>query len=221
MLNLLISIATIALVDSINPNAMAMQIYLLSTPKPVTRAIAFIAGDFTASWVAGVLLSFGISQIIHRIFTQLGSVIYLLQFVTGIALIYLGCNLHKFLNSTQTKRPKSLSPVNTFILGGTIAFVEAPTALPYLAAIERITRENLELPQVMSVIAFYNLIFVLPLIALVVIYVIFRNNAVTLLQRIHYYVTKWFPKVMKVILISLGILLIADCIAHVFGKSII
>jgi cytochrome c biogenesis protein CcdA len=220
MINLLISIATIALVDSINPNAMAVQIYLLGTPKPVARAIAFIAGDFTASWVAGVLLSFGISQVIRHIFTQLGDVIYVLQFLIGAGLIYLGCNLNKFLNQPQTKRPKSLSPGSAFILGATIAFLEAPTALPYLAAIERITRENLELPKVMSVIAFYNLIFVLPLIALLIIYLIFRNNAAILLQKLHQSVTKWFPKVMKFILVTLGLVLIADCIAHIFGKSI-
>ncbi|BDA70528.1 hypothetical protein PM8797T_06270 [Calothrix sp. PCC 7716] len=220
MINLLISIATIALVDSINPNAMAVQIYLLSTPKPVARAITFIAGDFTASWVAGVLLSFGISQVFRHIFTQLGDVIYVLQFLIGTALIFLGCNLNKFLNQPQAKRPKSLSPGSAFILGATIAFLEAPTALPYLAAIERITRENLELPQLMTVIAFYNLIFVLPLIVLLIIYLIFRNNAATLLQRIHQSVTKWFPKIMKFILVSLGLLLIADCVAHIFGKSI-
>ncbi|RUT05935.1 hypothetical protein DSM106972_031410 [Dulcicalothrix desertica PCC 7102] len=52
MINLLISIATIALVDSINLNAMAVQIYLLGTPKPVARAITFIAGDFTASSIS-------------------------------------------------------------------------------------------------------------------------------------------------------------------------
>ncbi|RUS97584.1 hypothetical protein DSM106972_083210 [Dulcicalothrix desertica PCC 7102] len=221
MINLLISIATIALVDSINPNAMAVHIYLLSTPKPVARALAFIAGDFTASWIAGILLSLGISQVIRFVFTQLGSVIYVLQLLIGVALIYLGCNLNRFLNQSQTKRPKSLSPGSAFILGGTIAFVEAPTALPYLAAIERITRENLRLPQLMSVIAFYNLIFVLPLITLLVIYLIFRNNAATLLQKIHQSVTKWFPKVMKFILIILGLLLIADCVAHIFGKSLI
>jgi len=44
-----------AALDSINPNAMAVQIYLLSTPSPVVRSIAFIVGDFAAAWVAGLI----------------------------------------------------------------------------------------------------------------------------------------------------------------------
>lgn len=219
-MHLLISIGAIALIDSINPNAMAVQIYLLSTPKPVARAIAFIAGDFAASWIAGVLLSFGISQFIQRVFSKLGSAIFILQFAIGAALLYLGFNLHKFLPQPQTKRPKSLAPHSTFILGATIAFVEAPTALPYLAAIERITRANLELPQIMGAIAFYNLIFVLPLIALLSIYLTLRNRSSELLTKIHQFVTKWFPKIIKFILIGLGLWLIGDCIAYLFGKSI-
>jgi hypothetical protein len=43
-------------IDSINPNAMAVQVYLLSTPKPVARSIAFILGDFVAAWLTGLLL---------------------------------------------------------------------------------------------------------------------------------------------------------------------
>ncbi|MDP8935794.1 MAG: GAP family protein, partial [Cyanobacteriota bacterium] len=64
MNSLLRSLALIALIDSINPNAMAVQVYLLSTPKPVVRSIAFILGDFSATWIAGLLLTFGITRVI-------------------------------------------------------------------------------------------------------------------------------------------------------------
>ena len=102
-----------------------------------------------------------------------------------------------------------------------MAFVEAPTALPYLAAIERSTRANLQLPELMGVLAFYNLIFVLPLIVLLGIYLVLRNRAATLLHNIHRSVTEWFPKIMRVILMVLGFVLIADCMAHIFGHSIL
>jgi len=42
-------LAVFAALDSINPNAMAVQIYLLSTPSPVVASIAFIVGDFAAA----------------------------------------------------------------------------------------------------------------------------------------------------------------------------
>ena len=102
-----------------------------------------------------------------------------------------------------------------------MAFVEAPTALPYLAAIEQITREDLQLLELLGVLAFYNLIFVFPLIVLLGMYLVLRNSAATLLNNIHQSVTKWFPKIMCVILIVLGFVLIADCIAHILGYSIV
>lgn len=222
MNTLLVSLAAIALIDSINPNAMAVQIYLLSTPKPVVRSIAFILGDFTAAWVAGLLLAFGMFGAIAQIFNRLGNFIYVLQFILGLFLIVIGYNLNKFANQpTKAKRPKSLQPTRTFLLGATMAFAETPTALPYLAAIERITRANLELPQLIGAIAFYNIIFVFPLIVLLAIYCFFRNSASSVLRNIHQFVTKWFPKIMRAILIAVGFILIADCITHIFGYEIL
>lgn len=222
MNSLLRSLALIALIDSINPNAMAVQVYLLSTPKPVVRSIAFILGDFAAGWIAGLLLTSRITQVIIQMFNLLGDVIYVLQFILGVVLILIGYHLSKFANQlTTTKRPRSLKPIHTFQLGATMAFVEAPTALPYLAAIEQIAREDLQLPQLLGVLAFYNLIFVFPLIVLLGIYLVLRNSAGTLLNNIHQSVTKWFPKIMGVIFIVFGFVLIADCIAHIFGHSIV
>lgn len=219
----LVSLAVIAAVDSINPNAMAVQIYLLiSTPKPVVRSIAFILGDFAANWAVGLLLAFGMIHLTTQIFKRLDDVIYVLQFILGVAIIVIGYNLSKLANQpTATKRPKSLKPIHTFLLGATMAFVEIPTALPYLVAIERITRANLQLPELMGVLTFYNIIFVFPLIVLLGIYLVLRNSAATLLNNIHQSVRKWFPKIMPVILIALGFVLIADCIAHIFGHSIL
>ncbi|MEW5856176.1 MAG: GAP family protein [Cyanobacteriota bacterium] len=222
MNSLLGSLALIALIDSINPNAMAVQVYLLSTPKPVVRSIAFILGDFAATWMAGLLLTFGITQVITQMFNLLGDVMYVLQFILGVVLIVIGYHLSNFANQlTTTKRPRSLKPIHTFQLGATMAFVEAPTALPYLTAIEQITREDLQLPELLGVLAFYNLIFVFPLIVLLGMYLVLRNSAATLLNNIHQLVTKWFPKIMCVIIIVLGFVLIADCIAHILGHSIV
>ncbi|MGG6268661.1 GAP family protein [Leptolyngbya sp. AN03gr2] len=66
MIELLGTLAAIALLDSINPNAMAVQIYLLTTPRPIPRSIAFIFGDFLAAWIAGMLIALDIMQFISN-----------------------------------------------------------------------------------------------------------------------------------------------------------
>lgn len=212
---LLASVIAIAAIDSINPNAMAMQVYLLTTPKPVVRSLAFILGDFIAAWFAGLLLAFGIASAIAHIFNSLSEVIYVLQFILGIVLITLGYNFHKFLQpQSLAKRPKSLKPLHTFLLGMTMAFVEAPTALPYLVAIERITRANLPLHQTIAILTLYNIIFVLPLTILLGIYFLLRERSIHLIKRINRAIVAWFPKIMRVILIFIGFALILDCINH-------
>lgn len=218
MSTLLISIVAIAAIDSINPNAIALQIYLLSTPKPVVRSLAFIFGDFIATWLAGLLLVFGMASAIAYIFNFLGEGIYLLQFILGIALILIGFNLDN-TTSQHLKRPQSLKPIHTFMLGATMAFVEAPTAFPYLAALERMVHANLPFHQLLGVLTLYNIIFVFPLIGLLGIYLFFRNRAAALINRINYGIAKWFPKIMRVIFIVFGIVFIVDCIAYFLGRS--
>ena len=213
---LLASVVAIAVIDSINPNAMAVQVYLLTTPKPVARSIAFILGDFVAAWLTGLLLAFGITSAIVRIFNSLNEVIYVLQFILGVVLIIIGYNLDQFIKpQTPAKRPKSLKPLHTFLLGVTMAFVEAPTALPYLVAIERITRANLPLHQTIAVLTLYNIIFVLPLTVLLGMYLLLRERSTHLINRINRAIVAWFPQIMRVILLLLGSALILDCIAYI------
>ncbi len=61
MQSLLFSLVAIALLDSLNPNGIALQIYLLSTPRPIKRSLAFALGEYVAAIGAGIVLwlSFG------------------------------------------------------------------------------------------------------------------------------------------------------------------
>jgi cytochrome c biogenesis protein CcdA len=221
MSELLWTISAIALLDSINPNAVAAQVYLLTTPKPVPRAIAFILGEILAAWIAGMLIAFGMIQLITKVLNQLGIVLFILQFFLGIALVYLGWNFRKLMSKPAVKRPKSLKTRDMFLFGFMLAFTEAPTALPYLAAIDQITRTNPSLPELALLLLFYDLIFVVPLVLLVVVYVAARNRSTQAISLIQEFVSRWFPLLFQSVLILLGIVLIADSIAQGFGRSVI
>ena len=221
MIELLGTIAAIALLDSINPNAMAVQIYLLSTPKPIARSVAFILGDFCAAWIAGMLIALGMTQLLASIFDHLGSFRYVLQFLFGIALVIFGWNIHQLVQPSKLKQPLSLKPMSMFFFGLTMALLEAPTALPYLAAIERITRTHPSLIKLALLLLFYSFIFVLPLIVLVVVYASSQKRATRSLFAIQEFVNRWLPILFRYLLIGFGAALILDCIAHGFGYSLI
>jgi cytochrome c biogenesis protein CcdA len=221
---LLISLVAIAALDSLNPTAIALQIYLLSTPKPISRSIAFIVGVFLAYWASGLLVILGLDKLITTViggstFSLAEPRMYTIQLLIGLALLMAGFSME---NSTQTdrgKRPKKLTLARTFLLGLAMTILEFPTALPYLAAIEQIARAKLDLFTIMSLLGIYNLVFVSPLIILVGIYVVFHRQSATLLRRINRSIAIWSPKILRSLLLGLGILLIVDSLAYSFGHS--
>lgn len=86
-------------------------------------------------------------------------------------------------SETTINRPKGLKPINTFLLGVSVTFLEAPTALPYIVAIERLTQSKLNLLQFISILVFYNIIFILPLLALLLIYITYQKRASVIILR--------------------------------------
>jgi Sap, sulfolipid-1-addressing protein len=69
---LLPSLIAIAALDSLNPTAIALQVYLLSTPRPVPRSIAFIVGIFSAYWTSGLLVTLGLDNLIQSVIANVG-----------------------------------------------------------------------------------------------------------------------------------------------------
>jgi len=59
---LIAPLVAIAVLDSLNPTATTMQVYLLSTPKPILRSVIFILGVFLAYWTAVLLIVLGFGR---------------------------------------------------------------------------------------------------------------------------------------------------------------
>jgi cytochrome c biogenesis protein CcdA len=222
MSSLLAYLIPIAALDSLNPTTTAVQMYLLSTPKPVPRSVAFIAGVFITYWAAGLAVVLGANQLSLRLPSLPPLLMYTLQLIIGIVLLIVGWNLNKSATKSQeVKRPARLTIVQTFLFGSAATLWDFPTALPYLAAIERIVRSQFDLFTTMSILAIYNTIFVFPLIALLGLYIYLGERSVNLIHAINQSVQKWGQRILRVLLIGLGLLLIVDCIAFALGRPIL
>jgi cytochrome c biogenesis protein CcdA len=222
----MVSLVAIAALDSLNPTAVSLQIYLLSTPKPIARSISFILGVFLAYWAVGLFVILGLRKLITTLigdanFSLPDPHIYTIQFLVGLALLIAGFQLRTSTQEEQGKRPKKLTVERTFLLGLAMTILESPTALPYLAAIEQIARAKLDLFTIMSILGLYNLVFVSPLIILVGIYIIFYPQSATLLNRINRSISIWAPKILRILMLGLGILLIVDSLAYSSGYSLL
>lgn len=218
---LLVSLFAIAALDSLNPTATALQIYLLTTHKPVLRSITFILGVFIAYWLAGLLFALGLARFLSDVVQSIGWFIYVLQFILGGVLLIVGLKLRSSSNEpATTKHPQSLMPWHTFLFGCAVTFWEAPTALPYIAAIERMVQARLDLFELMGVLAFYNLIFVAPLLGILGIYITQQDRSVALLNGIQRRITRWAPRILRVLLIAIGLLLIIDSIGFALDRPL-
>jgi hypothetical protein len=92
-MTLLSYLVAIAAIDSLNPTATAFQVYLLTTPKPVVRSIAFITGIFLAYWTVGLLTTLGFARLIKLVLTTHREWVFVIQLILSIALLYTGCTL--------------------------------------------------------------------------------------------------------------------------------
>ncbi len=226
MLTLLGSLVAIAALDSLNPTAITLQIYLLSTPKPIARSIAFIFGVFLTYWTAGLLAVLGLRTLVVSAISNVNSAfpeshIYTIQLLIGIALLIGGFSFNSSTQTDQGKRPKNLTLGRTFLLGMAVTMFDFPTALPYLAAIEQIARAKLDLLSITGALGLYNFIFVFPQLVLLGIYICFHQQSTILLNRINASIAIWSPKILRGLLLVLGILLIVDSVAYSFGHSLI
>jgi cytochrome c biogenesis protein CcdA len=220
-MSLLGYIVAIAAVDSLNPTATALQIYLLTTPKPVGRSIALISGIFVAYWTVGLLATVGLARLIQWVFLTYSEWISLIQCILGIALLYVGWTLNSSSNAHQPlkNKPNSLQSIHTFFLGMSVTLLEAPTALPYIAAIERIAQAKLSFYDLVGVLSIYNVVFVMPLIGLLGIYIAFQDRRTELLKRINQSITKWTPKILRVLLLVTGCILFVSGIMSILVQS--
>jgi len=220
-MSLLGYIVAIAAIDSLNPTATALQIYLLTTPKPVGRSIALISGIFVAYWTVGLLATVGLARLIQWVFLTYSEWISLIQCILGIALFYVGWTLNSSSNAHQPlkNKPNSLQPIHTFFLGMSVTLLEAPTALPYIAAIERIAQAKLSFYDLAGVLSIYNVVFVMPLIGLLGIYIAFQDRRTELLKQINQSITQWTPKIMRVLLLVTGSVLLVSGIMSILVQS--
>ncbi|HWO99617.1 MAG TPA: GAP family protein [Methylococcus sp.] len=219
MLALLVAIVAIAALDSINPTATAVHLYLLSTASPVPRTMAFILGIFTANYLGGFFGVVGLDVLFQYLpGASFGPIGRVARLILGIGLVAAGWIMASDRKG-RARKPKSLRPLHTFILGTVITLAELPTALPYLAAIAIIAQARLDLAQTIGLLLIYNVVFVTPLIALLMIYLLLRRNRPAFLQRTRRWIARWSPRLLRMVLVFLGVVLIADSLADPFGRS--
>lgn len=167
----LLSILGLAIVDSINPSAIAVTLYLVTKKKFTAQVLAYVLGIFCTYLTIGVLLTLGLSSLLG-IFGEIfkSEAAYWVQLVVGVMLLAYAVFGNPFASKQPKpeRRPSSQKLSALFMLGVGISVVEFATALPYLAAIGILIQLDIALIFKVFILLGYNIVMVLPPLLLLV-----------------------------------------------------
>ena len=161
----------IAVLDSINPSTIAPALALATGSHPSRALAAFTTGVFAVSTVGGLVLTLGPARsILQSLAKPSAHTRHVGELVLGIFLLAVAAALWRFRSriwsrsAGTARRARSAGAV-----GAAIMAVELPTAVPYLGAMLAVAQTTRSAVTETILILAYNVVFVAPLLALLVL----------------------------------------------------
>ncbi len=210
MLRLLALVVSIGLADGINPTSIGPALFLASEPRPRVNLLRFTAGYVAVLLIGGLVLTLGPgSAILALVPRPTATTRYILETVVGTAMLVGAAFLWRFRRQLSNRRgedDRKSSRRPPFVLGATISVVELPTAFPYFAAIVAIVGSGFNVGEQILLVAIYDLCFILPLLAIVVVLEVSGGEAVRVLERIRDFTERHWPEVAAIVALIAGLL---------------
>jgi cytochrome c biogenesis protein CcdA len=212
VLQLLVLVAFVALVDSLNPTTVGPALYLATAADARRSVAAFTAGVLGVSLAGGLVLTFGpgrlligavphpSSQLKHEIELACGLAALLIALV--LWLIRGRLSAHVDQKAHQVER-------SSLLLGAGIMLVELPTAFPYFAVIAAIVSSEVSAPEELLLLVLFNAIFVAPLLAILVMRLLADDNAVSRLERLRATLHRRMGVLLPLVVLLVAVVLLA------------
>ncbi len=221
MLELLAYLVPIVIVDTVNPVLAAAVIFALGTRRPYRAASWVLFGWFAVYFLAGIGLAVGLERI-TRALANPRQIDFAIQTPIALAMIWFA-----YTSARDSEQPKAnkhvpraggsnhtLGAFSGILLGATINLVGLPFALPYFAAIDQVLKTDLSASEAAWVLALYNLVYILPFAALMLLRFIYRDQADALFERINVWMEKSGAVIMPAVLFLIGAVLLVDAVLY-------
>jgi hypothetical protein len=174
------AVLLLAVVDSINPSAIVVTLYLLARTgaRVPVQVVVYVGAIFTTYLLLGVTMVLGIESLLPSLGGLLrGPGGLAVQSLLGLVLLAysLTASGHR-PPSPVVARPSATTYVALVMLGVSVTAIELPTAIPYFAAIALISEARLPIRAWAPLLAVYNVIFVLPPIALLLGHLVLQGR---------------------------------------------
>ena len=201
----------IGLLDAANPTTIVPALYLAAGPNGVRSVAGFLAGFGLTNLALGIVLALGPGEAIKSHVPHAGEhVRHLIELGLGGALLVVAAALwwkrHSVAGhvSAGTKRLDR----NSLLLGAGLAVVEIPTALPYFAAIAVVVGSVEHAATQVLLLAVFNLCFLSPVIALLVLRALAGERSRSWLRRMRGDVDAWLATLAPGLVGGVGLVLV-------------
>ena len=173
---MLLGLLALALVDSINPSAIVVTLYLLSRGRVPAQVAVYVVAIFLTYLALGVMMMSGIDALLPSRPVVDGRLGFIVQGLIGLALLLYAIRAPAGARSAPRLDPGASTYAALAFLGVTVTALELPTAVPYFGAIALLTSANLPMVQWLPLLVLYNAIFVLPPVLLLAGHIVFGTK---------------------------------------------
>ena len=174
---MLLSLLALALVDSINPSAIVVTLYLLSRERVLAQVVVYVTAIFLTYLTLGVMMMSGIEALLQSLWTTGGGRLGLIaQGLVGLAMLVYAIRAPTTATSAPRAEPSASTYTALALLGVTVTAMELPTAVPYFGAIAVLTAADLPMARWLPLLVIYNAIFVLPPVLLLGGHIVFGRR---------------------------------------------
>jgi cytochrome c biogenesis protein CcdA len=197
---LALAVVAIAAPDSLNPSLIVAAVFLTLGAHPVRRSLMFTIAAFVVTLAGGLAIALGLADLILALLPKLSrtakydviTVVGVLLMCGGVVLWWRRDALASEPSSSHREPAEGGSAV---LLGAGIAGVELLTAFPYFAAIAMVLAASVSAAGKVFLLVLYNLIYILPLIAIVVVRAVMGEKGAELLIPVSDWIETHWPVV--------------------------
>lgn len=178
MLELALFATGLGLIDSVNPASIGFLVLLFPLLRRPSEGFWYVGGTFATYLLVGLGLHLGLAMSLGSIITSIPVPAWLLaEFAAGIGLVALGSYIwSRPPRHTSGPHPLRIGVLALFFLGASNTVFDLPTSLPYIALLGRLTAIGAVPALALSLLVAYNLVYIAPMLALQIAYMVFRER---------------------------------------------
>lgn len=210
MIDLVVLVVSVALVDSLNPTTIVPALYLATGPHAVRSVLGFAGGFIAVNVLGGIavlVLGHKLADLVPRPsqgHLHVGEVVLGLVAIAGAGVLWhrrrsVGAGFARTESGAHRVAP---------LAGATLAAVELPTAVPYLAVIAAVAAANEPFAAQLALVVTFNVLFLAPVLAIAIVRAVAGQRAVALLTQARSLALRYAGALVAGLVLVVGIVLV-------------